>query len=81
MDKHQYHYCQPVLPSGGIEAEPFINFTSSYITRALHKMPKQGRDKPWKLNQNYILDRMSLNHRSLEDESIVFASITANNRN
>ena len=81
MDKHQYHYCQPVLPSGGIEAEPFINFTSSYITRALHKMPKQGRDKPWKLNQNYILDRMSLNHRSLEDESIVFASITANNHN
>jgi monooxygenase len=81
MDKHQYHYCQLVLPSGGIEAEPFINFTSSYITRALHKMPKQGPDEPWKLNQNYILDRMSLNHRSLEDESIVFASITANNHN
>ena len=81
MDKHQYHYCQPILPTGGMEAEPFINFTSGYITRASHRMPKQGRDKPWKLNQNYILDRMSLNHSSVVDDSIVFSSIATDNRN
>jgi len=75
MDKHQHHYCQPVLPINGIEAEPFMNFTSGYITRALHKMPKQSRDKPWRLNQNYILDRMSLNYESVIDDSIVFSSI------
>jgi monooxygenase len=75
MDKYQHHYCQPVLPINGIEAEPFINFTSGYITRALDKMPKQGRDKPWRLNQNYILDRMSLSYESVVDESIVFSSI------
>jgi monooxygenase len=77
MDKHQYHYCQPVLPTDGIEVRPFINFTSGYIARALHKMPKQGRNKPWRLNQNYILDRMSLNYTSVEDDSIVFTSLTA----
>jgi monooxygenase len=75
MDKHQHHYCQPVLPINDIEAEPFINFTSGYITRALDKMPKQGRDKPWRLNQNYILDRMSLSYESVVDDNIVFASI------
>ena len=76
MDKHQYHYCQPVLPINGIEAAPFINFTSGYITRALDQMPKQGHAKPWKLNQNYILDRVSLNYASVVDESIIFSSLT-----
>lgn len=76
MDKHQYHYCQPVLPMNGIEAHPFIDFTSGYITRALDKMPKQGQDKPWRLNQNYILDRMSLSYESVVDDNIVFSSIT-----
>jgi cation diffusion facilitator CzcD-associated flavoprotein CzcO len=76
MDKHQHHYCQPVLPINGIEAEPFISFTSGYITRAVDQMPKQGREKPWRLNQNYILDRMSLSYTSVVDDSIVFSSIT-----
>ncbi|MFT5837717.1 MAG: monooxygenase [Flavobacteriales bacterium] len=77
MDKHQHHYCQPILPINTIESEPFISFTSGYITRALDKMPKQGRKKPWKLYQNYILDRMSLSYSSVVDDSIVFSSITA----
>jgi cation diffusion facilitator CzcD-associated flavoprotein CzcO len=76
MHKHQHHYCQPVLPINGMESEPFINFTSGYITRSLDQMPKQGRDKPWKLNQNYILDRMSLSYTSVVDDSIVFSTIT-----
>jgi cation diffusion facilitator CzcD-associated flavoprotein CzcO len=76
MHNNQYHYCQPVLPINGIEAQPFIGFTSGYIARARDKMPKQGRDRPWRLNQNYILDRVSLNYASVVDESIVFSSIT-----
>ncbi|MFT6898461.1 MAG: monooxygenase [Paraglaciecola sp.] len=78
MDKHQHHYCQPVLPSAGIETEPLMDFTSGYVLRALEKMPKQGRAKPWKLNQNYILDRLSLSYASVLDDSIVFSSITPN---
>ena len=78
MDKHHYDYCEPVLPANGMQAEPFIDFTSGYITRALNKMPKQGRDKPWKLNQNYILDRISLHYSPVVDDSIVFSSIQLN---
>lgn len=77
MDKHQYQCCLPVLPNEDIEAKPLINFTSGYIVRALSKMPKQGRDKPWKVNQNYILDWLSLHYSSVVDEYIVFSSITA----
>jgi len=74
MDKHQHQYCQPVLPVSGIEAVPFIEFTSGYIARALDKMPKQGREKPWRLNQNYILDRISLSYSSVVDNIIIFSS-------
>src|SRR3546814_10292893 len=40
--------------------EPFLDFTSGYVQRALHKLPKQGDRKPWKLHQNYALDLMAL---------------------
>lgn len=76
MDKHQHQYCQPILPLEGIEEQPFIDFTSGYITRALDKLPKQGREKPWRLNQNYVLDRISLRYCSVEDDCLVFSSIT-----
>lgn len=79
MDKHQHQYCQPVLPLKGIEAVPFIDFNSGYILRALDKIPKQGREKPWRLNQNYILDRISLSYSSVVDNSIIFSSINPTN--
>jgi len=76
MDKHQYDYCQPVLPAQGIQAEPLIDFTSSYVLRSLSQMPQQGSSKPWKLNQNYVLDRISLGYSSVIDDSLMFASIS-----
>ncbi|MEP1446712.1 MAG: NAD(P)/FAD-dependent oxidoreductase [Paraglaciecola sp.] len=72
MDKHHHQYCVPVLPADGIKEAPIIDFTSGYIIRALHEMPKQGREKPWRLNQNYILDRLSLSYSSVVDNSMTF---------
>jgi hypothetical protein len=76
MDKHGYHYCQPILSNKDMEIEPITDFTLGYITRALDKMPKQGIAKPWRLDQNYILDRISLNYASVVDDSNVFSSLT-----
>ncbi|WP_119035026.1 flavin-containing monooxygenase [Hephaestia caeni] len=47
--------------------EPFLDFTSGYVQRALHKLPKQGDRKPWKLHQNYALDLMALKFGSIDD--------------
>src|SRR3546814_16466704 len=47
--------------------EPFLDFTSGYVQRALHKLPKQGDRKPWKLHQNYALDLMALKFGSVDD--------------
>tara|TARA_R110002167_G_scaffold331490_1_gene538170 strand:+ start:8945 stop:10447 length:1503 start_codon:yes stop_codon:yes gene_type:complete len=75
MDKNQYDYCVPVLPEDEMPAEPLMDFSSSYVLRSLDKMPRQGKSKPWKLYQNYILDRISLGYKSVVDDSLFFSSI------
>ncbi|MDQ2879617.1 MAG: NAD(P)/FAD-dependent oxidoreductase, partial [Pseudomonadota bacterium] len=46
--------------------EPFLDFSSGYVTRALEKFPKQGSRKPWKLNQNYAKDLVALKFGSVD---------------
>src|SRR3546814_11296201 len=47
--------------------EPFLDFTSGYVQRALHKLPKQGDRKPWKLHQNYAPDLMAPKFGTVDD--------------
>ncbi len=72
MDKHQYDRCTPRTPHDGLKERPLMDFTSGYVTRAQDQMPKQGSRPPWRLYQNYILDRLSLGFASVEDSSMVF---------
>jgi hypothetical protein len=53
-----------------------MDFTSGYVLRALEQMPRQGSAKPWKLYQNYILDRLSLGRGAVVDDCIVFESVS-----
>lgn len=72
MDKHGLSQCTPTLPAGGIEVEPMMDFSSGYVVRARDKLPKQGAAAPWRLHQNYILDRIGLGMGKVTDDSIVF---------
>ena len=72
MDKKQWTSCLPTVPAKGIDAEPIMDFTSGYVLRALDQLPKQGANKPWKLYQNYILDRLSLGMGAVTDDSMTF---------
>lgn len=47
--------------------ENAINFTSGYVQRAGHFLPKQGQRWPWKLAQNYALDIRQLRFGKLDD--------------
>jgi hypothetical protein len=50
--------------------EPWVNFSSGYIQRALAHQPKQGSKRPWKLYQNYALDLLSLRFGRLRDAMV-----------
>jgi cation diffusion facilitator CzcD-associated flavoprotein CzcO len=64
----------PVNADPTVTFEPWLDFSSGYVQRAMAKFPKQGNKVPWKLNQNYALDLMSLRYAKLEDGVLRFTN-------
>jgi cation diffusion facilitator CzcD-associated flavoprotein CzcO len=72
MDRYGYRMCTPHNGDPTLQEEPWVNFSSGYIQRALAHQPKQGSRRPWKLYQNYALDLLSLRFGRLR-EAMVFS--------
>jgi monooxygenase len=73
MEVHGYRECRPSERDPSIPEEPFIDFSSGYVLRAIDKFPKQGSRAPWRLYQNYALDVLSLRFGSIEDSEMEFS--------
>jgi cation diffusion facilitator CzcD-associated flavoprotein CzcO len=54
--------------------EPWLDFSSGYVQRAMDAFPKQGTRAPWKLYQNYARDLMSLRYAKIEDGVLEFSN-------
>lgn len=67
MDQHGYTRCVPRRTDPTVGEEPFVGLTSGYIQRALALMPKQGSKAPWKVHQNYVLDRLAFGFSRIDD--------------
>jgi cation diffusion facilitator CzcD-associated flavoprotein CzcO len=52
----------PTMPE-----EPFLDFSSGYVQRSLHQLPKQGARAPWRLRQNYLRDVLTLRRARFDD--------------
>ena len=73
MRRHGFRQCTPRNTDPAMATEPWIDFSSGYIQRALHLFPRQGSRKPWKLYQNYARDLLSLKYGAVRDEAMVFS--------
>jgi monooxygenase len=73
MDEHGYRQCTPRNSDPSVIPQPFIDFSSGYVLRAIDKFPKQGSKAPWRLYQNYALDIVTLRFGSLQDDGMVFS--------
>ncbi|PWR18416.1 flavin-containing monooxygenase [Zavarzinia aquatilis] len=73
MDRHGYVSATPRLTDPEVKPEPFIDFSSGYVQRALQDFPRQGSKRPWKLYQNYLLDILTLRYGKLDDGALAFA--------
>jgi monooxygenase len=63
----------PVLPADhGLEEDDIFDFSSGYIQRAKHIMPKNAVAFPWRLNQEYVLDRKRMASDPIEDGILSF---------
>jgi cation diffusion facilitator CzcD-associated flavoprotein CzcO len=74
MDENGYRKVVPENRDPTVTQEPFIDFNSGYVLRAIDRFPKQGSKAPWRLYQNYALDIVSLKYGALEDEALVFST-------
>jgi monooxygenase len=75
MDATGTKVVTPVCDNETLELEPFVSdFSSGYFARAMDSLPKQGKDFPWKLFQNYIKDVKLLRKGELADGTLKFAA-------
>jgi monooxygenase len=73
MDARGHAVCEPRNRDPSIIGQPFMDFSSGYVQRALPTLPKQGPSTPWRLHQNYALDILTLRYSDIEDGEIVFS--------
>jgi len=71
LDESQTQYAVPE-DHESINRIPFMDMSSGYIQRALHKVPQQGEKLPWRLYQNYVKDMMMLRFGKLDDGVLRF---------
>lgn len=51
----------------GVDAQPFLSFTSGYVQRAVDRLPRQGSRAPWRVHQNYLRDLLAVRLARIED--------------
>ncbi len=72
MDSHGYTTVTPREPAD-LGEESALPLDSGYIKRAQHLLPKQGDRAPWKLYQNYALDKAWLKLAPVKDSALEFS--------
>lgn len=77
MDAHGYTQCRPHNDDPSVREAPLLDFSAGYVLRALDRLPRQGTVAPWKVYQNYALDRLALRHGKLEDGVMRFSTPSA----
>jgi monooxygenase len=73
MDANGFRYCTPRNSDPSLGTQPWIDFSSGYIQRALNVLPKQGTRRPWRLHQNYALDLFALKYGAVDDGVMEFS--------
>ncbi|HYB39548.1 MAG TPA: NAD(P)/FAD-dependent oxidoreductase [Mycobacterium sp.] len=77
MDANGFDTVVAEHPGSDVDERPFMEFTPGYVLRSLDELPKQGSRKPWRLNQNYLLDVQLIRRGKVNDEGLRFAKQTA----
>jgi monooxygenase len=72
MDRTGQQICVPLNDDPSVEPETWLQLSSGYIQRSVERVPKQGSKKPWKLNQNYLLDLFMFRLSAIDDGVLRF---------
>ncbi|HEY0250105.1 MAG TPA: NAD(P)/FAD-dependent oxidoreductase, partial [Kofleriaceae bacterium] len=71
LDAHHFTSVRPKRDPHMAEI-PVLDFNSGYVKRALPSLPTQGEQMPWRVHQNYVLDRRMFGSGELADDVLQF---------
>ena len=63
-----------------LEEDDLFDFSSGYIQRGKHIMPKSAKTYPWRLNQEYLYDRKIMRKGEIRDGLLTFTKAGANSQ-
>ena len=66
--------CTPLRGGAAIDPAPFLDFSSGYVARGVGRFPKQGVEKPWRVDQNYMKDVMAIRYGKVDDGRMAFTN-------
>jgi len=72
MQRHGHRKVVATCDEASMDQQPLLDLTSGYVQRALAQLPRQGTKLPWRMLQNYLLDRLVM-RRGLRDRALVFS--------
>jgi monooxygenase len=72
MDRIGARQCTPRRDGSEVGEMPLLPLASGYIQRGIASLPKQGSQKPWKVNQNYLRDIFMLRLGEVDDGTMEF---------
>ncbi|WP_417611255.1 flavin-containing monooxygenase [Parasphingorhabdus sp.] len=71
MDATSTRIANPALGKE-LEQEELFDFSSGYLQRSLHELPRNSTEMPWKLNQDYLYDKNILLNDPIDDGVLRF---------
>ena len=77
MDERKASIAYPRLTASEetqLEEDDVFDFSSGYIQRSKHIMPKNAVSYPWRLNQEYILDKKRMERDPVDDGILTFTT-------
>jgi cation diffusion facilitator CzcD-associated flavoprotein CzcO len=72
LDRTGRRAATPRVPPG-TRARPYLELSSGYIARGIEVMPKQGEAAPWRVHQNYLVDRRRMRRAPVDDGHLEFS--------
>ena len=76
MDAFGAQVATPILPDDhGLEEDDIFDFSSGYIQRGKHLMPRNAVAPPWRLNQDYRSDKQDMRHAPIDDGLMQFGRV------
>ena len=74
MDRKGVQVATPVMTEAGApEEDDIFDFSSGYIQRSKHLLPKNAKTLPWRLNQDYRRDKEDMRSAPIDDGVIQFS--------